>query len=337
MAKGTSSWGQTSQTTRRAAIVLGASTVAGFAGWQAHGWWTGARGEQEAAPEVSSAFSDQNAVGSRLPSWVVGSYWQPYTFEKVADVPDSFDMVTIGFVHGVGEDDVQLDLGPVSWDDVTRVCQERRADGQKWLVSVGGGANLAQLTPILTKQAAKKVADYLSSLVDQLHISGIDLDLESGPAGYDEESVLWLCAELKRRHGDHFLVTAAPRPFEIAEADQTWGSVLAHGVQKNLIDFVTIQFYDTDAAATPEAFLAWADRTFERAQTRGLPSQSVLVGVKPALEGEPGMTVAETVGAVARLRTRYGVRGVNLWHVGRDSAHDGAFSQGLKALGEEGA
>lgn len=247
-------------------------------------------------------------------------------------MPESLDMVTIGFVHGIGEDDAQLDLGPTPWDDVARVCRERRAQGQKWLVSVGGGANLAQLTPIVTKQAAKKMADYLSSLVDQLQISGVDLDLESGPAGYDEESVLWLCAELKRRHGDHFIVTAAPRPFEIAEADQTWGSIVAHGVQQRLIDFVTIQFYDADAAATSESFLAWVDRTMESARNRGLPAQAVLVGIKPPLDGEAGMDAAATAAAVAQLRSRHSVRGVTMWHVGRDAAHGGAFARDLRAL-----
>lgn len=331
MAKDTKSWGLASTTSRRAAIGVGVSAVAGFAGWKAHGLWTDSERGQESP---RSPVKEKNQPGSdgRLPSWVTGSYWQPYTFPTVADVPTSYDIVTMGFVHGVGDDDVRLDLGPTPWADVARVCQARRAAGQKWLVSVGGGANLAQLTPLLTRFAAKKLADYVTSLVDELQVAGMDLDLESGPAGYDEESVLWLCKELKRRHGDHFLVTAAPRPFELAEQEQTWGSIVAHGVQQGVIDLVTIQFYDADAAATPQAFHAWSDRTMESAQNRGLPAQTVLAGIKPPIDGEQGMDPLATAEAVSRLRSRYGIRGAKLWHVGRDTAHGGAYSQNLKTV-----
>lgn len=265
-----------------------------------------------------------------LGAWAMGYYWQTYEHFPLGELPPETSYVIAGFVHGDAHrgrpHDIIFEHGR---DDEAVKDQIARSTPRnlRWLISVGGGGNLAKATRLTTDQDVAVLLKKLSAIVDQYGFRGVDLDLEGGPTTYTDDAIVRLVRGLKAQYGPDFLVTMTPRPFEV-HLTQLAATLYATGD----LDYVQFQFYDQPQITSAQHVTKWAASVMDCAHSFGVPYSRMMMGAKISGDDQTMTTPASYRLVAETLRETRGLGGTYLWHLGHDASASWVFHKELRSL-----
>ncbi|GAB3493849.1 chitinase [Amycolatopsis cihanbeyliensis] len=161
---------------------------------------------------------------------------------RMADVPDSWDIVNLAFGEptSVTSGDIRFDRCPVaecpnveSEAEFISAIRAKQAQGKKVLLSIGGQNGQVQLT---TAAAREKFVSSVSAIIDRYGLDGLDVDfeghslyLERGDTDFRNPTtpvIVNLISALRTltdRYGRDFVLTMAPETFFVQVGYQFYG------------------------------------------------------------------------------------------------------------------
>ncbi|NML55010.1 chitinase [Streptomyces sp. R302] len=164
-------------------------------------------------------------------------------YTRMADVPDSWDVVNLAFGEptSVTSGDIRFTLCPVaecptveSEADFKAAIKAKQAAGKKVLISIGGQNGQVQLA---TTAARDTFVSSVSKIIDEYGLDGLDIDFEGhslslrngdtdfrNPTSPVIVNLIQAVKTLKARYGAKFVLTMAPETFFVQLGYQYYGS-----------------------------------------------------------------------------------------------------------------
>ncbi|MCX4547849.1 glycoside hydrolase family 18 protein [Streptomyces sp. NBC_01267] len=164
-------------------------------------------------------------------------------YTKMADVPDSWDVIDLAFGEPTSptSGDIRFNLCPVtecpgveSADAFKAAIKAKQAAGKKVLISIGGQNGQVQLT---TTAARDTFVSSVSKIIDDYGLDGLDIDFEGHSLSLDTGdtdfrnpttpvvvNLISALKTLKAKYGDTFVLTMAPETFFVQLGYQYYGS-----------------------------------------------------------------------------------------------------------------
>ncbi|MFE2187259.1 chitinase [Streptomyces sp. NPDC059455] len=192
---------------------------------------------------TKAALPDHALVGYLHSSFANGS-----GYTKMADVPDSWDIIDLAFGEPTSttSGDIRFSLCPQSEcpnveseDEFKAAIKAKQAAGKKVLISIGGQNGQVQLT---TTAARDKFVESVGAIIDKYGLDGLDIDFEGHSLSLDDgdtdfknpktPAIVNLIAavkSLKAKYGSDFVLTMAPETFFVQLGYQFYGSGASGG------------------------------------------------------------------------------------------------------------
>ncbi|MFI5533381.1 chitinase [Kitasatospora sp. NPDC051853] len=165
-------------------------------------------------------------------------------YTKVADIPDSWDVINLSFGEptSVTSGDIRFNRCPVtecpsveSDADFKAAIAAKQAKGKKVLISIGGQNGQVQLTT--TTAARDAFVSSVSAIIDRWGLNGLDIDFEGhslslatgdndfkNPTTPVVVNLISALKTLKAKYGKDFVLTMAPETFFVQLGYQYYGS-----------------------------------------------------------------------------------------------------------------
>ncbi|KOG30331.1 MULTISPECIES: chitinase [Streptomyces] len=164
-------------------------------------------------------------------------------YTRMADVPDSWDVVNLAFGEptSVTSGDIRFSLCPVaecpgveSPAEFKAAIKAKQAAGKKVLISIGGQNGQVQLA---TTAARDTFVSSVSKIIDEYGLDGLDIDFEGhslslqtgdtdfrNPTSPVIVNLIQAVKTLKAKYGAKFVLTMAPETFFVQLGYQYYGS-----------------------------------------------------------------------------------------------------------------
>ncbi|MFF8279487.1 chitinase [Streptomyces lateritius] len=164
-------------------------------------------------------------------------------YTRMADVPDSWDVVNLAFGEptSVTSGDIRFAPCPAaecpnveSVTDFKAAIKAKQAAGKKVLISIGGQNGQVRLA---TPAARDTFVSSVSKIIDEYGLDGLDIDfeghslsLETGDTDFREPTspvivhLISALKTLKEKYGSGFVLTMAPETFFVQLGHQYYGS-----------------------------------------------------------------------------------------------------------------
>nr|WP_237749422.1 glycoside hydrolase family 18 protein [Streptomyces sp. SS] len=164
-------------------------------------------------------------------------------YTRMADVPDSWDVVNLAFGEptSVTSGDIRFGLCPVaecpgveSPAEFKAAIKAKQAAGKKVLISIGGQNGQVQLA---TTAARDTFVSSVSKIIDEYGLDGLDIDFEGhslslqtgdtdfrNPTSPVIVNLIQAVKTLKAKYGAKFVLTMAPETFFVQLGYQYYGS-----------------------------------------------------------------------------------------------------------------
>ncbi|MFJ6700307.1 chitinase [Streptomyces sp. NPDC091272] len=163
-------------------------------------------------------------------------------YTRMADVPDSWDVIDLAFGEptSVTSGDIRFGLCPVtecpnveSAAEFKAAVKAKQAQGKKVLISIGGQNGQVRLT---TAAARDMFVSSVSKIIDEYGLDGLDIDFEGHSLSLDTAdtdfknpttpvvvNLISAVKSLKARYGSDFVLTMAPETFFVQLGYQFYG------------------------------------------------------------------------------------------------------------------
>ncbi|WP_031090388.1 chitinase [Streptomyces sp. NRRL WC-3549] len=230
------------------------ATVSGLAASTAYSFQVSAvnaAGESAKSAAVSATTTSgggQEGGGGDLPAhalvgYLHSSFANGSGYTRMADVPDSWDVVNLAFGEptSVTSGDIRFSLCPVtecpgveSEAEFKAAIKAKQAAGKKVLISIGGQNGQVQLN---STAARDTFVSSVSKIIDTYGLDGLDIDFEGHSLSLDTGdtdfrspkspvivNLISAVKTLKARYGDDFVLTMAPETFFVQLGYQYYGS-----------------------------------------------------------------------------------------------------------------
>ncbi|MGY6024321.1 chitinase [Streptomyces spinosirectus] len=164
-------------------------------------------------------------------------------YTRLADVPDSWDVVDLAFGEPTSatSGDIRFNRCPVSEcpnvesdADFKAAIKAKQAAGKKVLISIGGANGQVQLT---TTAARDAFVSSVSNIIDTYGLDGLDIDFEGHSLSLNADdtdfknpktpvivNLISALKTLKARYGSKFVLTMAPETFFVQMGYQFYGT-----------------------------------------------------------------------------------------------------------------
>ncbi|MFC7308730.1 chitinase [Streptomyces monticola] len=204
-----------------------------------------------AVPGIATAQSAARAAGAEpqalpqhaLVGYLHASFANGSGYTRLADVPDSWDIIDLAFGEPTSptSGDIRFGLCPQSEcpnvetkDEFKAAIKAKQAAGKKVLISIGGQNGQVQLT---TAAARDTFVSSVSAIIDEYGLDGLDIDFEGHSLSLNADdtdfknpktpSIVHLISAvktLKSKYGDGFTLTMAPETFFVQLGYQYYGT-----------------------------------------------------------------------------------------------------------------
>ena len=267
----------------------------------------------------TASVSKTTTGGSSLPSKLVGAYWQMYQGPTVAEVTSSapeYNIQYAAFALGNGGGGTAT-FNPVfqSAASFKTDMAASKAQGCKWLISIGGGVPVGSQVFIRNQTEANQLVASLKNIVDEYGFQGVDFDLENGPSGWSPQYMTSVATQLKAHYGNQFIISIVPRPYEGFYYDTAV-------MMGSACDLVQLQFYDNPSTSNTTWLRQWIrDKVNEIVNNYGIPASKIVIGCITYYPeyGNGSNTVAVYRDAFLELEAIYpDLRGVFIWESSLD-------------------
>ncbi|TXS57159.1 chitinase [Streptomyces sp. t39] len=238
----------------RVTTVTGTSaTVTGLSAATAYSFQVSAANEagesaKSAAVTATTATGGGDGGGAGLPAhalvgYLHASFANGSGYTRMADVPDSWDVVNLAFGEPTSatSGDIRFSLCPVSeCPNVESVAEfkaaikAKQAAGKKVLISIGGANGQVQLASTAARDA---FVTSVSKIIDEYGLDGLDIDFEGhslslntgdtdfrNPTSPVIVNLISAVKTIKARYGADFVLTMAPETFFVQLGYQFYGS-----------------------------------------------------------------------------------------------------------------
>ncbi|GGQ29379.1 chitinase [Streptomyces roseolilacinus] len=211
---------------------------------------TNSAGESPRSPAVTVRTADIETPGPgpQLPAhalvgYLHASFANGSGYTRMADVPDSWDVVNLAFGEptSVTSGDIRFALCPrtecpnvETADEFKAAIKAKQAAGKKVLISIGGQNGQVQLA---TPAARDTFVSSVSKIIDEYGLDGLDIDFEghslslnTGDTDFRNPTtpvivnLISALRTLKARYGPDFVLTMAPETFFVQLGYQFYGS-----------------------------------------------------------------------------------------------------------------
>ncbi|GAA2976956.1 chitinase [Actinokineospora diospyrosa] len=235
------------------ATVTGTSaTISGLTACTTHGFAVTAyndKGESARSQEASATTPgcpDTGLPKHALIGYLHASFANGSGYIKMADVPDSWDIINLSFGEptSVTSGDIRFTQCPVaecpsveSEADFIAAIRAKQAKGKKVLISIGGQNGQVQLT---SAAARDKFVSSVSAIIDKYGLDGLDVDFEGhslylnagdkdfrNPTTPVVVNLIAALKSLKAKYGAKFVLTMAPETFFVQVGYQFYGGTSA--------------------------------------------------------------------------------------------------------------
>ncbi|MGI5458384.1 chitinase [Streptomyces sp. CA-249302] len=164
-------------------------------------------------------------------------------YTRVADVPDSWDVIDLAFGEptSVTSGDIRFNRCPVSEcpnvesdADFKAAIKAKQAAGKKVLISIGGANGQVQLT---TTAARDTFVSSVSNIIDTYGLDGLDIDFEGHSLSLNADdtdfknpktpvivNLISALRTLKAKYGSKFVLSMAPETFFVQMGYQYYGT-----------------------------------------------------------------------------------------------------------------
>ncbi|GIG68364.1 chitinase [Phytomonospora endophytica] len=195
-----------------------------------------------AASATTSGCTNPGLPKHALIGYLHSSFANGSGYIRMADVPDSWDIVNLAFGEptSVTSGDIRFRLCPAaecpnveSEADFIAAIRAKQAKGKKVLISIGGQNGQVQLT---TTAARDAFVSSVSAIIDRYGLDGLDIDFEghslyfnSGDTDFRNPTtpvivnLISALKTLKARYGAKFVLTMAPETFFVQVGHQFYG------------------------------------------------------------------------------------------------------------------
>ncbi|WHM41198.1 glycoside hydrolase family 18 protein [Streptomyces sp. BPTC-684] len=209
---------------------------------------TAGESAKSAAVTASTTSGGGGNPGGGLPAhalvgYLHASFANGSGYTRMADVPDSWDVIDLAFGEptSVTSGDIRFGLCPVSEcpgvesaADFKAAIKAKQAAGKKVLISIGGQNGQVQLT---TTAARDTFVASVSKIIDEYGLDGLDVDFEGhslslntgdtdfrNPTTPVVVNLISALKTLKAKYGAKFVLSMAPETFFVQLGYQYYGS-----------------------------------------------------------------------------------------------------------------
>lgn len=196
-----------------------------------------------AAATAAPAARTQALPEHALVGYLHASFANGSGYTRLADVPDSWDVVNLAFGEptSVTSGDIRFSLCPKTEcpgveteAEFTAAVKTKQAAGKKVQISIGGQNGQVQLT---TAAARDRFVQSVGAIIDRYGLDGLDIDFEghslslaTGDTDFKHPktpsivNLISAVKTLKARYGAGFTLTMAPETFFVQLGYQFYGS-----------------------------------------------------------------------------------------------------------------
>ncbi|CAM5603079.1 chitinase [Streptomyces narbonensis] len=205
-------------------------------------------GESAKSTAVSATTTSGGGGNPGLPAhalvgYLHASFANGSGYTRMADVPDSWDVINLAFGEptSVTSGDIRFGLCPAtecpnveSVADFKAAIKAKQAAGKKVLISIGGQNGQVQLS---TTAARDTFVSSVSKIIDEYGLDGLDIDFEGhslslqtgdtdfrNPTSPVIVNLIQAVKTLKAKYGAGFVLTMAPETFFVQLGYQYYGS-----------------------------------------------------------------------------------------------------------------
>ncbi|MFE5139201.1 chitinase [Streptomyces fagopyri] len=205
-------------------------------------------GESAKSATVTATTSAGSGPSTGLPphalvGYLHASFANGSGYTRVADVPDSWDVIDLAFGEPTSttSGDIRFNRCPVtecptveSDADFKAAIRAKQAAGKKVLISIGGQNGQVQLT---TAAARDTFVSSVSKIIDTYGLDGLDIDFEGHSLSLDASdtnfrnpttpvivNLISALKTLKAKYGSRFVLTMAPETFFVQLGYQYYGT-----------------------------------------------------------------------------------------------------------------
>ncbi|RII09622.1 Exochitinase 1 precursor [Streptomyces sp. YIM 130001] len=230
------------------AAAAGLLAVSGFLTSSLTGTAAAARAaDAEPSPTTQGETRDRtesrSLAGGTLVGYLHSSFANGSGYAKLADVPDSWDIIDLAFGEPTSatSGDIRFELCPQtecpeveSKDEFKEAVKAKQADGKKVLISIGGQNGQVQLN---TTEARDTFVSSVSAIIDEYGLDGLDIDFEGHSLSLDTDdtdfknpttpaivNLIDAVKTLKAKYGESFTLTMAPETFFVQLGYQYYGT-----------------------------------------------------------------------------------------------------------------
>ncbi|MFI6251260.1 chitinase [Streptomyces sp. NPDC051016] len=228
------------------------ATVTGLSASTAYGFQVTAvnsAGESAKSAAVTATTTAGSSGGSgdlpthALVGYLHASFANGSGYTRVADVPDSWDVIDLAFGEPTSatSGDIRFNRCPVtecpnveSDADFKTAIKAKQAAGKKVLISIGGANGQVQLT---TTAARDTFVSSVSNIIDTYGLDGLDIDFEGHSLSLDASdtdfrnpttpvvvNLISALKTLKAKYGAKFVLSMAPETFFVQMGYQYYGT-----------------------------------------------------------------------------------------------------------------
>ncbi|MFI6566959.1 chitinase [Streptomyces sp. NPDC050534] len=227
------------------------ATVAGLAPSTAYSFQVTAvndAGESAKSAAVTATTTAGSTGSPDLPAhalvgYLHASFANGSGYTRLADVPDSWDVVDLAFGEPTSatSGDIRFTRCPVtecpnveSDADFKAAIKAKQAAGKKVLISIGGANGQVQLT---TTAARDTFVSSVSNIIDTYGLDGLDIDFEGHSLSLNADdtdfknpktpvivNLISALKTLKAKYGSKFVLTMAPETFFVQMGYQFYGT-----------------------------------------------------------------------------------------------------------------
>ncbi|MGD6743609.1 chitinase [Streptomyces sp. BH106] len=335
----------------RLGVLLGAFTAAALAVGGLATTSTASTTSAASTTSTAHAASTTESSTAAVPAHAVTGYWQNFdngaTVQKLADVPDAYDIVAIAFADATttpGAVDFTLDsagLGGYTDDAFKADIKAKQAAGKSVVISIGGEKGTIQVNDAAS---ATNFADSVYALMQEYGFDGVDIDLENGlNSTYMSQALKSLAAKA----GSGFVLTMAPQTIDMQSTSaEYFKTALA---VKDILTVVNMQYYNSgsmlgcDGKVYSQGSVDFLTALACIQLEGGLDPSQVGIGT-PATPSAAGsgyvapsvvndaldcLTKGTNCGSFKPSKTYPGLRGAMTWSTNWDAASGNAWSSAV--------